>query len=125
METQGGVDGERLVGSFARQRTPAGVSMPACANGDNRRQAENGTAQYYRRGEKSKGHLATYSTTAKINCMEELNNNVSRWVTWLLSYVPQAPPLCHQRKTTVVTIKTAAITQNIILASDELPLSNT
>ena len=73
METQGGVDGERLVGSFARQRTPAGVSMHACANGENRRQAENGTAQYYRRGEKSKEHLATYSTTAKINCMEELN----------------------------------------------------
>ena len=33
METKGGVDGDRLVASFARQRTHAGVSMSACANG--------------------------------------------------------------------------------------------
>ena len=53
----------------------------------NRRQEENGTAQYYRRGGKGKGHLATCSTRAKISCVEELNKRCeSMGVRWLLSY---------------------------------------
>ena len=61
--------------------------MPACANGVNHQQEENGTAQYYHCGGKIKGHLATYSTRTKICCMEELNKQCeSMGVRWLLSY---------------------------------------
>ena len=72
--------------------------MPTCANGVIRRQKETGTAKYYRRGGKSKGDLATYSTLFKllgtsknlphqISCMEELHKQCeSMGVRWLLSY---------------------------------------
>ena len=66
--------------------------MPARAKGINRRQEENDTAQYYRRGGKGKGHLVTRSTRAKISCMEELNKRCeSMGVRWLLSYHSTAP----------------------------------
>ena len=71
------------------QRTLVGVSMLACVSGVNRhdQQEENGTTQYYRRGGKGKRHLATYSTRAKISCIEELNKQCeSTGVRWLLSY---------------------------------------
>ena len=47
---------------------PVGVSMPApppCANEAIRRQEENGIAQYYHRGGKSKGYLGAHSSRAE------------------------------------------------------------
>ena len=75
--------------------------MPACANGAKHGQEENGNAQYYRRGGRKKGHLGKYSTKPKsgwkgfgiYNIYSELKRGVE-----VAAVVPQAPPLCYERK---------------------------